>query len=108
MTAPIKFNAILLKTVVLSLVFSILVPIQSGHRFGLRFVSEALAIVAPDPICQDKWDLRDSKKDVFQKCIDQLSEPGQPSVGNQKEPPCVHEFQALIQAAKELRDCLKH
>ena len=96
------------RTIVLSLVFSIVLPVRAGHRFAFQLAPEALAVVGPDPACLDQWNRRDSKNDILQKCVDRLSKPNRKRVGNQKKPPCIHEFEALIQAAKELGSCLTH
>jgi hypothetical protein len=85
------------KITLLSLALSIILPIGVSN-----------AVVPSDPICPDQWSRRDSKKEVLQKCVDQLSNPSPSGIGNLKEPPCAQEFQALIAATKELRDCLNH
>ena len=84
-----------MKTMVLALALLIILPVDA-----------AFAVVPSEPICAQQRSLLDSKKDILQKCIDQLSIPGGPSVEHKKAPPCVLEIDALTQAVKELRDCL--
>lgn len=72
------------------------------------FGPQAWAVGSYTGPCEEKRAALEGEKDKFSKCVDQVSHPVQKSEPRkEKEAPCTHEFETLIQAALDLRVCLE-